>query len=47
MAKEPIPPPSKRLVRVGDGVSSKPRNFAQTQAASGSPTQEAGAWITP
>ena len=29
MAKEPIPPPSKRLVRVGDGVSSKPRNFAK------------------
>ena len=29
MAKEPIPPPSKHLVRVGKGVSSKPRNFAK------------------
>ena len=29
MAKEPIPPPSKRFVRVDEGVSPKPRNFAK------------------
>jgi len=40
MAKEPIPPPSKRLVRVGKGVSSKPSNFVKPKPPAAPPPKK-------